>query len=273
MRNEKTFTKLAAKIQVLMLLALLGIMSVSATQAAELTFSYDDPIGDHTGTIDVKKMTVVFDDTTGEYKIVLRASTANPFLGQFRVNLNLFNPDTAPAHSLLQDAINDYNLAVATTTLTLTGTDADLLTWAAGHRVATNTLAGFGNPPGSTFFRSSVQNFPLTFLTNEDAIAYGATGFTTVSAYTPQNAVDLLAGDVETLLDAGTLTQNQADALVNKLAQIMAKLNQGQTAAACNQLQAFINQVNAFKNSGALPANKAQALINAAQAIRNQLGC
>jgi hypothetical protein len=273
MQTEKTFTKPSSRLHVILLLAILGFTLTGTAQAAQLTFSYTDPLGDQTGTIDVKKMTFVFDNTTGDYEIVLRATPANPFVGMFRVNINLFNPDTAPANSLFQDVFNDFNLAVPATELKLIGTNAVLLAWSVEHRVATNTLAGLGNPPTSSFFRTSASNFPLGFLTNEDAIAYGAAGAAMIAVFTPQNAIDLLMGEVETLLDAGLLTQNQADVLMDKLNAITAKLNQGQTNAACNQLQAFINQVNAFKNSGALPANKAQVLINAAQAIENQVGC
>ena len=67
--------------------------------------------------------------------------------------------------------------------------------------------------------------------------------------------------------------QNQADGLIDKLNQVITKLDNGQTGAACNQLSTFINHVNAFMNNGALTQPEAQPLIDAANAIRASNGC
>jgi hypothetical protein len=61
--------------------------------------------------------------------------------------------------------------------------------------------------------------------------------------------------------------------LINKLNQVITKLRDGQTAAACNQLSSFISQINAFVNNGALTHAEAQPLIDAANAIRASNGC
>ena len=254
-------------------LAVVGFTIVGTAQADQLTITYSDPVADQTGDIDVTKMTMVFDNATGNYKIVLRATVAHPFVGLFRVNVNLFNADTVPSAMVFQDVFNDYNLAISTTKLTLTGTDLKLLAWNATDRVATNDLAGLGNPPGTTAFRSSATNFPIGFLTNEDAIAYGVPGLTTVKLFTPQDGIELLADDVTELLENGTLTAGQANGLMSKLNAATASLNKGNTNPACNQLNGFINQVNAFLNSGILSQDQAQALIDAAEAIRTQIGC
>ena len=74
-------------------------------------------------------------------------------------------------------------------------------------------------------------------------------------------------------LTAGTLTQSQGSALINKLNQVIAKLDGGQTNAACGQLGSFINQVNAFINNGSLTAAQGQTLINAANALKTSIGC
>jgi hypothetical protein len=255
------------------LVAIVGFIIASTAQADQLTFSYADPVGDQTGAIDVTKMTMVFDDATGNYQIVLRAKVAHPFVGSFRVNINLFNPDTAPSNSLFSDVFNDFNLANATTKLILTGTNANLIAWKATDRVATNDQAGLGSPPGTTLFRSSATNFPIGFLTNEDAIAYGVTGITTVKIFTPQDGIQLLTDDVTELVENGSLTSGQANGLMSKLNAAITSLNKGNTNPACNQLNAFINQVNAFLNSGILSQDEGQALIDAAEAVRNQIGC
>jgi FIMAH domain-containing protein len=257
----------------ILLLAILGVALVSSARADQLTFSFTDPIGDQTGAIDVTKMTVLFDNSTGQYAIALRATVAHPFVGVFRVNINLFNPGTDPSHCLLQDVVNDFNLATATTKLTLSGINSNLLAWDAGDRVATNTLAGLGNPPGSTFFRSSVLNFPSGFLTNEDAIAYGPAGVTTITVFTPQDAMEFLADAVEVLLELGRLTAGQANGLMSKLDAALARLNSGNSAAACNLLEAFVNQVNDFVNTGVLSLREGQNLIYLAGVVQGLMGC
>jgi hypothetical protein len=103
-----------------------------------------------------------------------------------------FNPDALIADNFFSDALNDYNLASPITSLTLTGTNSHLLAWHSGDRIATNDLP-FGYPPGTgiTLFRSSATNFPIGFLTNEDAIAYGVGGFTTVTTPVLTVALDI----------------------------------------------------------------------------------
>jgi len=97
---------------------------MATAQAEPLVFSFADPVGDNTGAIDVTAMSFDFDNATGDYTITLTATTANPFVGQFRVNINLFNPDAITIANLFSDALNDFNLASPTTTsLTLTGTN------------------------------------------------------------------------------------------------------------------------------------------------------
>ncbi len=145
------------------------------TSSFPLSFSVLDPVGDQTGPVDVTSMVMSFDNTTGQYAIVLTADAAHPFVGQFRININLFDPDvgtTNPNPSFFSDVHSDFDLTNPTTTLTFTGTQLNLEAWAAGQRVFTNSLAGTGNPDGVSLFRSSVSGFPIGFLTNEDVIAF-----------------------------------------------------------------------------------------------------
>ena len=145
-------------------------------QGPNLVFTFVDPVGDHTGEIDVVSMAFLFNNATGEYAIVLRADPAAPFHGTFRININLFNPDTGFGTqrfpSVFSDVVNDFDLDHPTTKITLYGTHPCLVYWEAGDRVATNSEP-FGNPDGTTLFRSAVTKFPIEFLTNEDTIAYG----------------------------------------------------------------------------------------------------
>jgi hypothetical protein len=174
---------------VLLMIAVLGIFSFTAVSTAQaLTFSFADPVGDETGTIDVIGMAMTF-SKSGKFKIVLTASDAHPFVGEFRVNINLYNPNVSKSGSrFFQDdctncavfdpATNhsDFNLTTPTTTLTLaTGKSRLLKSWRVGNHVASNSVAGLGAPAGVSFFRSAVADMPFTFLTNEDTIGYDNT--------------------------------------------------------------------------------------------------
>jgi hypothetical protein len=170
---------------ILQIVTLLGIFSLTVVSTAQaLTVSFTDPVGDQTGTIDVIGMVMTF-SKTGHYKIELTASADHPFLGEFRVNINLYNPTVPPKARFLSvackncavfdPAVNhsDFNLTVPTTTLTLmTGKSKVLKTWDKGDQVAISSFAGLGSPAGVSTFRSEVANMPFTFLTNEDTIGY-----------------------------------------------------------------------------------------------------
>ena len=255
--------------------AALCVIAAASASAASLIFTYSDPVGDSTGTIDVTQLVVIYDSVTGQYKATLTATNAQPFLAGFRVNLNLFNPSRLPAHSYFGDTLNDYNLATAKTKLILTGSNPSLPFWQVGDVVATNTAASGGqNPPGSTLYRCNVLSTPFGgFLTNEDAIAYGPTGTATIRLATPQDLVAALMDDVQILLEDGVVNGAQANALVAKLSATLASLNNSNTTPACNQVQAFMNQVQAFMNAGTLTQAQGQALLDAAQAILAMVPC
>lgn len=139
----------------------------------------DDPVGDHTGIIDVTLMVMIFNQSTGEYKIRLTTSHAHPFTGDFRININLFNQDvgtTARNPSFFQDVLNDFSLAVRKRRIELGGNDSRLRQWDIGDRVFTNSLTGTGNPDGASLFRTSVTDLPGGFLDSEDFIAFAETG-------------------------------------------------------------------------------------------------
>ena len=120
--------------QFFLLLALLFV-SVNTAKAEQLYFSYSDPVADQTGSVDVTEMNFLFDTDTGNYTVILSAAPDAPFLGQFRVNVNLYNPDVLPAYSYFQDTFNEFDLSTATYRIKLTGTNPSLQYWAMGHRV------------------------------------------------------------------------------------------------------------------------------------------
>lgn len=140
-----------------------------------LYYSFDDPVGDQIGVfdIDVTRMDFSFDNNSGAYTILLTADETNPFQGDFRININLFNPDTgttAKNPSFFEHNVDDYYFVSPVTTFTLSGTNSYLLSWDSGDRVATSDIP-FGNPDDVVSFRSEVRTVPN--LTGRDDIADG----------------------------------------------------------------------------------------------------
>ncbi|HKY44653.1 MAG TPA: YncE family protein, partial [Pyrinomonadaceae bacterium] len=85
--------------------------------------------------------------------------------------------------------------------------------------------------------------------------------------------IESLTEQVEALIAGGALTQNQGGGLIDKIQEISAKIDAGQTAAACNQVVGLINQVNGFISNGILTPAQGQPLIDTANALKTNLGC
>ena len=85
--------------------------------------------------------------------------------------------------------------------------------------------------------------------------------------------IESLIDQVAMLVQAGALTQTQGAGLLNKIHEISAKIEAGQTGSACNQLSGFINQVNAFISNGTLAPAQSQPLIDTANVLKTNLGC
>ena len=77
--------------------------------------------------------------------------------------------------------------------------------------------------------------------------------------------------EVVELIEAGTLTEGQGNALKTKLVGAIGKLIQDEFAVAINKLNAFINQVNAFISAGVLTETEGQGLISAVNDIIDQI--
>ncbi|MCA9240603.1 MAG: hypothetical protein KDA37_10400 [Planctomycetales bacterium] len=125
-------------------------------------------------------MTLTLNNLTGDYQAVLTTTPARPFAGDFRVNLNLFNPDvgsTTAWESFFSDTLNDLHLASPSQRLILSGSMPRLSGWRAGHRVSSHS-GPFGNPDGISLFHSEVRNTPGQAPTGGDnlgdAVGYGS---------------------------------------------------------------------------------------------------
>ena len=170
-----------------------------ATETRNLTLSFTDPPADQTGRIDITNMTMSFDSSNGNYEIVLTADPNRPFAGQFRVDINLYNPDAPAAASLFSVASGDYTLTAPAGSLVVRGVSSVLRLWDVGHRVAASSVP-FGSPAGSRGFRSSVFDLPQASTCafdpvnngcNEDVLAWGAS--TTIAPARTPPAVTALS--------------------------------------------------------------------------------
>lgn len=84
---------------------------------------------------------------------------------------------------------------------------------------------------------------------------------------TTEQASEELIGDVEDVVDAGTVNSGQGNALVSKIQGVLKQLAKGKSKTAVNQLRATINQVESFIAEGVLTPAEGQALIDAIDAI------
>ena len=161
-------------IRCLVLAALVAPLIAGAARAEVLVVDFSDPVADPTGEIDVVSMSLIFDTATGEYSIVLFATEAQPFAGAFRLNINLYDVERGPTCvlALLSDNVNDFDLAVPSREVVLTGTSTKLTAWQVGDRVATNSTP-FGNPDCSGGFSSAVATLPWEPPFPNDFIAHG----------------------------------------------------------------------------------------------------
>lgn len=155
-----------------------GINAVSATldvvpPGLPRTVCVLDPVGDNLGNIDVTAMMLSFHPSDGSYRLAITAHPDHPFSGTFRLNVNLFNATLGIAQIyFFTDTMNDFTLQTPQQSLVLSHIHTALRFWDAGHAIHTNSLAGTGNPSGTSLFRSSVVDLPDGWWDAEDFIAF-----------------------------------------------------------------------------------------------------
>ena len=165
--------------------------------AEQYSLSISDPIGDQFGpSPDLTGMDLNFDSGTGNYIVHLETTNTNPFVGAFRINLNLFNIDagtTAQDPSVFQDTLNDFDLTEPSTTISLSGISSRLLSWNLGDRILLNNFPdGVPHPDQITFFRSSVVGLPFdAAFENEDMLGIEQQTAVINSTTTPSPDSDL----------------------------------------------------------------------------------
>jgi len=131
--------------------------------------------------------------------------------------------------------------------------------------ISNNTVSVLSTATNTPFAVVAVGTFPRS-------IAFG-----TLTEDPPEvDPIEALIDKVETLIAEGALTQQQGAGLLDKIHEVTAKLDAGQTdqtGAACNQLSSLINQVNGFISSGSLTPAQGEDLINAVNAVKTAIGC
>jgi uncharacterized delta-60 repeat protein len=83
----------------------------------------------------------------------------------------------------------------------------------------------------------------------------------------PSQAIDAIISNVQGLVTSGVLNNGQGDALLIKLQHAIQHLDDGATATAVNDLQAFVNEVNDFVTQNVLTSALGQPLIDEADAL------
>jgi|SRR6056297_3641666 len=146
------------------------VLLVFPLNSSALILSFEDPVGDHSGIVDVVGMNLDIEDTSGNYTIEIFSDSVNPFTGNFRINVNLFN---VTQNEFFQDGFNDFDITGTLASIELTGTDSILADWLGTNTYSTTHLQGLGLPTGSVAFRSAVSDLPFqSILVAEDIIGY-----------------------------------------------------------------------------------------------------
>ncbi|MHA2143333.1 MAG: FIMAH domain-containing protein, partial [Candidatus Thorarchaeota archaeon] len=87
----------------------------------------------------------------------------------------------------------------------------------------------------------------------------------------PEEAVDPIIDEVETLIESEVLNNGEGNALTQMLDNAIGMIEDGQTRAAYNQLRSFIHLVAGLLAKGELSEAEGQSLISQAENLMNQL--
>ena len=146
--------------------------------------------------------------------------------------------------------------------------DTHTASWNFGDGAGSGTSPADSVPPSATHSYGAPGIYTVTLtVTDDDNGAGQAT--TTVTVQTPQQALTSIGGYVQNLkgLNAG-----QKNSLMAKLNAASDAVTRGNTAAANNQLNAFLNELQADLNSGRISAGDMTTLRNAVHAVQAALG-
>ena len=135
--------------------------SIIQVEAQILSVTFGDRSKDHLGPIDLTRLTLTFDQSTGEYEVILEADHGAKFQGGFLVGINLFNGDlgtTALDPSFFHAEAEVFALDCPAMRYRLAGFDSRLMDWSIGDRIAASGPAPLGLPAGFAFFSSGLAS-------------------------------------------------------------------------------------------------------------------
>jgi hypothetical protein len=139
---------------------------------------------------------------------------------------------------------------------------------------STSTHAGMDWQPFSASFVATSTTTTVRFVSLDPSANVGGITLDAVSAValSAQEQVGLLINQVNALVSAGALGDGEGNALGVKLSAAINSLNDGNTTAGVNQLNAFVNQVTALVRSDRLGEDTADALVSQADNIIDLVG-
>ncbi len=126
------------------------------------------------------------------------------------------------------------------------------------------------SPVTPTFVADVAGEYVVQMVVN-DGTEDSAPDQVTITVQTPQEAIEEVIDQVDSLFASGTLNQGQTNSLATKLDRVIQKLDRDNVNAAINQLQAFINHVESFIAAGVLLPEEGLPLIDAVNNIIDQL--
>ncbi len=187
------------------------------------------------------------------------------------VTVNVAPPNHNPvANADAEKTDENVALTFPATALLANDTDAD------GDAITLTSVSATSASGGHvTFSNGQITYTPATDFAGSDTFTYSisdghngtATGTVTVTVLTPEQAIDDIISQVDTLHDDGLLNSGNTNSLMTKLDGAAAKLDSDQYSAAMNKIQSFINQVNDWMSSGKISSSIGQTLISSANDV------
>lgn len=182
--------------------------AVGPVEAQFLSVTFEDQSEDHVGKMDLVRLTLIFDQASGEYEVLLEADEGAKFQGDFLIGINLFNGDrgtTALDPSYFHAEAEVLAFDCASLRYRLVGFDPRLRSWSLGDRIAASGPEPLGLPAGFTFFKSGLASAEDS-VQGEDLVGDGVIGILqNASGFASYNVFPTAFDDAfEVLEDAST---------------------------------------------------------------------
>jgi hypothetical protein len=94
-----------------------------------------------------------------------------------------------------------------------------------------------------------------------------------VKVFSPEEVVANLPARATALGASGALNQGQTNSLQVELRNILMKIQEGPSSAACGQLQGLASKLNGWVQGGTLTAADAQPMLTSIANLQATLGC